>query len=180
MGRTGKVYRKIRARFTDQPTFFTWVRESKLAASGRPSSGEQVRWLRENGVTSILTLTEDPLPSQWTRGLEAHHISLKDHAPLTPEQMMKGADVLASQLSKGKVVLVHCLAGKGRTGCVLAAYMIAYEGKSARQSIDELRSLRGGSVEYAQERNVLEFEKEALKGRHQRSPQQGTTNRSPP
>jgi len=77
-------------------------------------------------------------------------------------------------------VLVHCLAGKGRTGCVLAAYMMAYEGKTAREAIDELRSLRGGSVERAQERNVLQFEAEALKVWSSRAPRRETTHRTPP
>jgi len=180
MGRTGKVYRRVRANFTHKPTFFTWVRGASLAASGRPYSKNQVDWLKENGVTEILTLTEEPLPSEWTRGLETRHISLKDHAPLTPAQMKLGADYIASALSEGRVVLVHCLAGKGRTGCVLAAYMMAYEGKTARQAIDELRSIRGGSVEGPQERNVLEFEAEALRGWSSRAQRRETTTRTPP
>jgi atypical dual specificity phosphatase len=180
MGRTGRVYRKIRANFTDRPTFFTWVRESRLAASGRPYSKSQVDWLRDNGVTAILTLTEEPLPSEWTRGLATRHISLEDHAALSPSQMRVGAEYIATALSDGKVVLVHCLAGKGRTGCVLAAYLMAYEGKTGRQAIDELRSIRGGSVELPQERNVLEFEAEALRIRSSGAPGRETTTRTRP
>ncbi|MDA4114953.1 MAG: dual specificity protein phosphatase family protein [Thaumarchaeota archaeon] len=180
MGRTGRVYRRVRANFTDKPTFFTWVKDSRLAASGRPYSKGQVDWLKENGVTAILTLTEEPLPADWTRGIENRHISLSDHAPLGAPQMRLGADYIASALAEGKVVLVHCLAGKGRTGCVLAAYMMAYEGKTARQAIGELRSTRGGSVEAPQERNVLEFEAEALKAWSSRAPRRETTRRTPP
>ena len=180
MGRTGRVYRRVRANFTDKPTFFTWVRDARLAASGRPYSKGQVDWLKDNGVTAILTLTEEPLPGEWTKGIETHHISLSDHAALSASQMKLGADYIASALAEGKVVLVHCLAGKGRTGCVLAAYMMAHEGKTARQALDELRSMRGGSVEAPQERNVLEFEAEALKGRSQGAPRRETTTRTPP
>ena len=180
MGRTGKVYRKIRANFTDRPSFFTWVRDARLAASGRPYSKSQVDWLRDNGVTAILTLTEAPLPSDWTRGLETRHISLNDHTALSPAQMKLGAEYIHTALSEGKVVLVHCLAGKGRTGCVLAAYIMAYEGRTARQAIDELRSMRGGSVERPQERNVLEFETEALRVWSSRAPRRETTTRTPP
>jgi atypical dual specificity phosphatase len=180
MGRTGRVYRRIRANFIDSPTFFTWVRNARLAASGRPYSKSQVDWLRDNGVTAILTLTEEPLPGDWTRGLETKHISLADHAALSHSQMKLGAGYIATALSEGKVVLVHCLAGKGRTGCVLAAYMMAYEGKTARQAIDELRSIRGGSVERPQERNVLEFESEALRVWSSRAPRRETTTRTPP
>ena len=178
MGRTGKVYRKIRANFTDRPTFFTWVRESALAASGRPFSSAQVDWLEANGVTAILTLTEDPIPAAWTGGLETRHIPMKDHAAPTPSQMSEGADYIASAISRGKVVLVHCLAGKGRTGCILAAYMMTYEGKTARAAVDELRSSRGGSIESQQERSVLDFEAETLKARSS-SQRRETTARTP-
>ena len=163
MGRTGRVYRRVRANFTDKPTFFTWVRDGKIAASGRPYSKEQVDWLRRHGVTAILSLTEDPLPAEWTKGLDVVHLKLNDHAPLTPLQLQMGADHIAKALSGGKVLHVHCLAGKGRTGCVLAAYLMVYEGKSARQAIDELRAARPGSVEHQQEQNVVDFEQSALK-----------------
>jgi len=180
MGRTGRAYRKIRANFTDKPTFFTWVRGSSLAASGRPYSRSQVDWLRDNGIDAILSLTEEPLPSDWTRGIKTRHISMKDHAPVSPADMQLGADYIAAALSEGKVVLVHCLAGKGRTGSVLAAYMMAYEGKTARQALDDLRAKRKGSVELLQERNVLEFEGVALKEWSSRAPRRETTTRTPP
>jgi len=180
MGRTGKAYRRIRANFTDSPTFFSWVRDGRLAASGRPYSKDQVDWLRDHGVTAILSLTEEPLPKAWTRGIETKHVAMKDHAPVSPSGMGLGADYLASALSEGKVVLVHCLAGKGRTGSVLAAYLMAYEGKTARQALDELRSTRIGSVERAQEPAVFEFEAEALRGWSSRAPGRGTTTRSLP
>lgn len=178
MGRTGSTYRKIRSNFTDKPTFFSWVRESKIAASGRPFSKAQIEWLKENGVTAILSLTEDPLPEEWLSGIEAFHVSMMDHAPPSHDHMKRAADYLYSATADGKVVLVHCLAGKGRTGSVLAAYLMTYEGKTARQAIDELRSMRPGSVEMAQEKNVLDFEIEALKRRpsgHHRQETKGQT-----
>jgi len=180
MGRTGGAYRRIRANFTDKPTFFSWVLESKLAASGRPYSRAQIDWVRANGVTAILTLTEDPLPKEWTDGIETYHVSMRDHAPPSPADMRKAAEYLDSAISDGKAVLVHCLAGKGRTGSVIAAYLMTYEGKTARQAIDELRALRPGSVETAQEKNVLDYEPEALRGRGSARPRQGTRPRTRP
>ncbi len=173
------MYRRVRAQVTEQPTFFSWVIDGKVAASGRPFSRRQVNWLRKNGVSAILTLTEEPLPNNWTVGVETHHISLRDHAPIDPPKMREAADYIAFMTSNGKAVLVHCLAGKGRTGSVLAAYMIAYEGKTSRQALEELRSKRPGSVERHQEPKVVEFESEIVK----KSPEvrtQGTTGRTHP
>jgi atypical dual specificity phosphatase len=180
MGRTGKVYRRIRANLTDKPTFFSWVREGSLAASGRPYSKRQVDWLRSNGVSAILSLTEEPLPGEWTVGIEARHIPMKDHAPVSHSDMLMGAEYISSALSEGKGVLVHCLAGKGRTGCVLAAYLIVREGKTARQAVDELRAARPGSVEHQQEQRVLDFGAEALKRRPSAAPRPETKPRTQP
>ena len=165
MGRTGKVYRKIRSNFTDKPTFFSWVVEKKVAASGRPYSKEQVDWLRANGVNAILSLTEQPLPEEWTRGMEVHHISMKDHAPPEVSDLWEAADDIAYSIAEGKVILVHCLAGKGRTGCALAAYMIVHQGKTAREAVEALRAMRPGSVEMPQQERVFEFEEHVLKER---------------
>ncbi|HYB03455.1 MAG TPA: dual specificity protein phosphatase family protein, partial [Nitrososphaerales archaeon] len=43
--------------------------------------------------------------------------------------------------------LVHCTAGKGRTGTVLAAYLCATKQLSAEDAIRAVRSKRGGSIE---------------------------------
>jgi atypical dual specificity phosphatase len=180
MGRTGALYRRVRASVIDKPTFFTWVRDGKVAASGRPFSKDQVAWLNKHGVTSILTLTEEPLPKAWTAGIETRHIALKDHERVQPSALLLGADYIASAISDGGVVLVHCLAGKGRTGCVLAAYLMVYEGRTARQALDELRESRPGSVETAQEAGILELEEEAFRRWSSRGQHRGTTGRTRP
>ena len=70
-----------------------------------------------------------------------------DHAPPTPEALEEATGFISAQLKDGRSVLVHCLAGIGRTGSVLAAYMIEYEGKTADDAIARLRVIRPGSVE---------------------------------
>lgn len=164
MGTGGKFLRRLRATVQDEPTGFVWVEDMKLAGSGYPASRSQVEWLAKRGVECILTLTEQALPQEWTEGLavETHHVPMKDHRPPDLESMKRGAGYVVERRSDGKVVLVHCLAGEGRTGCVLAAYLIRTRKIGAEQALEELRSLKPEFVERRQEDAVREFAEDAL------------------
>ena len=159
MGTGGLFLRRLRARVTDEPTGFVWVERGKLAGSGYPASKAQVEWLAKSGIRSILSLTEEPLPLAWTEGLDfvTGHVAMKDHHPPTVESMDEGAGFVVRQVAERRPVLVHCLAGEGRTGCVLAAYLICTQGVGADEAIARLRSLKPEFVEPRQEQSVRAF-----------------------
>jgi len=57
-------------------------------------------------------------------------------------------------------VMVHCLAGLGRTGTILACYLIKYQKLSADDSIQKVRESRSGSIQsFPQEEIIFQFEK---------------------
>ena len=159
MGTGGVFLRKIRAAIDDEPTGFAWVEAGKVAASGYPASRTQVEWLVKQGIKAILTLTEEPLPDDYVEGLglTTGHVPMKDHQPPTIESMQKGADFIRSQVKEGKPVAVHCLAGEGRTGCVLAAYLMEEGGLSASDTLHALRAIKPEFVERNQETSVSKF-----------------------
>lgn len=159
MGTGGLFLRKLRARVADEPTGFVWVENNRLAGSGYPASRAQVEWLVHVGVRSILSLTLEPLPSQWTKGLNLTlgHVPMEDHLAPTADSIERSVDFVLEQLGDGRPVTVHCLAGEGRTGCVLAAYLIRTRGVGAEEALATLRKLKPEFVEKEQEMAVREF-----------------------
>lgn len=167
MGTGGLFLRKLRARVAEEPTGFVWVEPGKLAGSGYPASRSQLEWLSRSGIKSVLTLTEEPLPEAWTKGLGlvTGHVAMRDHEAPDVESMGRGVDFLVDQLGSGRPALVHCLAGEGRTGCVLSAYLIRTRGVGAAEAIVTLRRVKSEFVEWRQEQAVRDFaaSQEALK-----------------
>ena len=152
--------RKLRARVSDEPTGFVWVEDHKLAASGYPASRGQVEWLVGQGISAVLTLTPDPLPGNLVTGLplELEHIPMQDHQVPTVEMLAEGASKVREMLGRGKTVVVHCLAGEGRTGCVLAAYLMSERKLTADQALRTLREIKPLFVEHQQEKALREYE----------------------
>jgi protein tyrosine phosphatase domain-containing protein 1 len=56
-------------------------------------------------------------------------------------------DMCKAVIQDKKTVLVHCHAGYGRTGIVLACYMIFTSTKSAEAVVQEIRKVRSGCVQ---------------------------------
>ncbi|HYA56739.1 MAG TPA: dual specificity protein phosphatase family protein [Nitrososphaerales archaeon] len=159
MGTGGLFLRKLRAKVAAEPTGFVWVQQGKLAGSGYPASRSQVEWLVKEGIDSVLTLTIDPLPADFTRGLDVvtGHVPMQDHQPPSVGAMDRAVDFIEEQLAGRKAVLVHCLAGEGRTGCVLAAYLIKTKGLDADSAMTEIRKAKPEFIERRQESAVREF-----------------------
>lgn len=133
---------------------FSWVREQQLAGSAYPSPAACAA-MAEAGVGALLTLTERPLGE--VEGLVQHHEPWPDFGTPGLDQLARCVAWIDAQLAAGRPVAVHCLAGMGRTGTVLAAWLIAH-GLSADEALAEVRARRPGSVETrGQERALHEF-----------------------
>lgn len=157
MGTTGYILRRFRAKIANRPTSFLWVQDNTLAASGYPASKSQVDWLGRQGVKRILTLTESPLPAEWVRSFEVRHIPMQDHQPPTVAALLEASTYVEDSIESKKPIVVHCLAGQGRTMCVVAAYLIKSKGMSVDDALRLLRRARPGAVEEGQEAALRDF-----------------------
>jgi atypical dual specificity phosphatase len=139
------------------PPGFSWVDQPRLAALAQPRSSEDLAWLRRNGIDVIVSLTEEPLPRAWVNdaGLMAVDVPVPDMEPPTDRQLDHVVETIRKVQASGLGVAVHCGAGLGRTGTVLAAYFVV-AGLPPREALEKVRSLRPGSVETVEQEKAVE------------------------
>ena len=87
----------------------------------------------------------------------AGHVAMEDHEPPSFESLSMAVDFIDREVRARKPVLVHCLAGEGRTGCALAAYMVRVKGLGADEAMAKVREAKPQFVEWRQEKSVREF-----------------------
>ena len=141
------------------PPGFSWVDKPHVAALAMPESAEDLSWLRRNGVEVLISLTEDPPFRRWINeaGLLSVHVPIPDMTAPSIRQFDLCIDTINRAKKTGMGVAVHCAAGKGRTGTMLAAYFVSL-GMTPRQAIERVRELRPGSVEtLEQEQAIADF-----------------------
>ncbi len=161
---------------------FYWLIEGALAGTSRPgapgvgrAAGDvqgpadtsaaldaDLAWLRRQGVGAVLSLTETPLTegALARHGMEGLHLPVDDLTAPTPFQLEQALEFIDRQRSRSRAVAVHCLVGQGRTGTVLAAYLIR-GGLGPEEALREVRAVCPGAVGAPeQERALHDFAKQ--------------------
>ncbi|XP_071965044.1 uncharacterized protein [Antedon mediterranea] len=138
------------------PPNFSWVVASRLAAHALPESKQHLQYLFNIGIYHLVTLMSEGIPPmetvpelKWTR------IPIEDFTPPSISQIETFVDIVDSAVAVGKAVSVHCLRGRGRTGTMLASYLVKSKGISPEEAIREVRTMRPGSIETSSQEDVI-------------------------
>ncbi len=128
---------------------FSWLIEGEIAGMAKPASTvSDFEFLKDNNIDAIVSLSEFPLDENLVEefGFEVKHIPVRDFESPRMEQIEDFLKFAKEIRTDGKKLVVHCDAGAGRTGTMLACYLVS-KGYDAAKAIEEVRRKRPGSIE---------------------------------
>lgn len=130
----------------------SWLEGGDVAACRYPRDERLLRQLADRGVKVLINLHEQRHPGGLLAryGLTEVHLPVPDFTPPTPAQLQQGVTAIEQALAAGHKLAVHCGGGLGRTGTLLACYLVT-GGLAPDEAIRRIRSLRPGSVETPQQ-----------------------------
>ena len=140
---------------------FSWLIEGEIAGMAKPATTiSDFEVLKDRDIGAIVSLTESPLNKGLIEefGFESKHIPVKDFETPSLEQIEAFLGFAKNVRANDKKLVVHCDAGVGRTGTMLACYLVS-KGYNAEKAIELVREKRPGSIETSeQEKIVFKYE----------------------
>jgi atypical dual specificity phosphatase len=179
------VKREARSRHIGPRGFF-WVTPGRLGGMPRPGMIDRLELdlagLQRLGVTILVTLEEsqtvDPAVLA-SFGIRAIHVPIVDMDVPSVDAAIALTDQLAASMESGDVVALHCRAGMGRTGTMLACQLIA-AGETASAALDAVRSINPRCVQSAVQVDFLRSFATALSRSADRTIRPGVTTGTQP
>jgi atypical dual specificity phosphatase len=103
-------------------------------------------WLAHHGVSVLINLTDYEYRDARFR---IHGIPMPDGAAPADAQIADFCRLVEDELDRQRTVYVHCLAGCGRTGTMMACYLVYRDRLDPMKAMQQVRGVRPCSVETA-------------------------------
>jgi len=142
------------------PRGFLWLETGKLAGTPLPGvffdAEYDLKALQRVGITHLISTTQKPVSTAKLKpfGIKGKSFPIKDMGIPTLAQAIEVCEYIEQVISSSGVVAVHCRAGLGRTGTVLALYLI-WKGKDALNALEKVRTIEPRWVQSEQQVNFL-------------------------
>ena len=126
--------------------YIYWLREGEIAGRCGPDQNPwSLEAIRDTGFSAILSVNDaEAVHESLIRNLLLDYANIPMSPNIPPGEGDKelclsnlplAMEFISRNLDKGPV-LVHCRSGKDRTGMVLAAYLIKFEGYAAQAAME--------------------------------------------
>jgi len=131
------------------------VLPNKLSGMPKPEE-EDLKAVHEKGIRAIISLLEDEksVENYSSNGFENLWLPVIDHEAPTVEQVQKLVEFVDEQNEKGNEVAIHCKGGRGRTGTMIASYLIS-KGASYEEAMNEIDSKQPNAIKKEFQINFL-------------------------
>lgn len=135
------------------PRGFHWIVPGKLAGCPEPGITAPLEYdldlLRATGITCLITLTEQDLDQAALKRHELFnlHLPIFDREAPTIGQAYMLLIRMQRLMDQGNALAVHCKAGLGRTGTILAAWLVREGGLSATTAIERIRMINRNFIQ---------------------------------
>lgn len=108
---------------------FSWLIEQEVAGHSAPTSEDDLNYLKSKGIKSLVRMAESHkvqvTPTQVGKaGLKDYHVPITDFTAPTQDQIVRILDFTSKSIVRGEPVGISCGAGYGRTGTILACYLV--------------------------------------------------------
>mgnify|MGYP000910473167 CR=1 FL=1 len=137
---------------------FSWVVEGEIAGMARPYGRDESLWpwLADKDIALVVCLTAAPPDANTlaAHGIDVMHVPVEDFSAPTPEDIEKFLERARFYRHEKKAIVVHCGAGIGRTGTMIACYLVD-KGMKPDEAIALVRKKRPGSIETVEQEQAV-------------------------
>ena len=133
---------------------FSWILEGSLAGAQGPTNRRDLIFLKLHDIVAVLRMGENTISGEALDLVDLYE-PVPDFTPPRLDQIDRMVRFIEEQIETWEhPVVVTCHAGMGRTGTILASYLV-YVGYTPENAMKMIRELRPGSIETAEQEQAI-------------------------